>query len=500
MQKDLFYILKKAGILIPAFLKIVKEVLYMGRKNVIIPTDIIVGNFFRIKEEQKTKEGRQRYSISLMSPEKKMLHQKGVKVRIRAAGKEDPKVYEAAEKLIRKNSKIVVEWIKEGSLPQAPSMLLLHIIAEESVQKAYGIGEERKPFLIEALQNLPPLKELEGTADVDTLRVVDAVAHTKEDKIGLKRALNIIYDGAVKCGIWKENISSKVLVTARSTTEKADKNLKTRIFTLEELRKLTQSCIEHMDKEALYAALLLQLTTGVKVGELCGLNLSSVWKYEELRVLKIDGKMTQKRGEEAEWRLYDREYGKLRFVELFGDGNHPHIALIDLIIEGAGLSYGIVQPGDDGTGDMGVLRPVDMVDGKISTASIKYIDRSIGDGFKKTELYGDELLITVRGTTGITALTDIRFNGMNVTRGIAVVRYDRNKINPVYLNAYLNTDESQRYIQEHTRGATLQQINLSDLRVQQIMVPPLALQEQMAAFIEQTDKSKVVVQDEVNGL
>ena len=260
MQKDLFYILKKAGILIPAFLKIVKEVLYMGRKNVIIPTDIIVGNFFRIKEEQKTKEGRQRYSISLMSPEKKMLHQKGVKVRIRAAGKEDPKVYEAAEKLIRKNSKIVVEWIKEGSLPQAPSMLLLHIIAEESVQKAYGIGEERKPFLIEALQNLPPLKELEGTADADTLRVVDAVAHTKEDKIGLKRALNIIYDGAVKCGIWKENISSKVLVTARSTTEKADKNLKTRIFTLEELRKLTQSCIEHMDKEALYAALLLQLT------------------------------------------------------------------------------------------------------------------------------------------------------------------------------------------------------------------------------------------------
>ena len=194
------------------------------------------------------------------------------------------------------------------------------------------------------------------------------------------------------------------------------------------------------------------------------------------------------------------ELVKARFVELFGDGNHPHIALIDLIIEGAGLSYGIVQPGDDGTGDMGVLRPVDMIDGKISTASIKYIDRSIGDGFKKTELYGDELLITVRGTTGITALTDIRFNGMNVTRGIAVVRYDRNKINPVYLNAYLNTDESQRYIQEHTRGATLQQINLSDLRVQQIMVPPLALQEQMAAFIEQTDKSKVVVQDEVNGL
>ncbi len=186
-----------------------------------------------------------------------------------------------------------------------------------------------------------------------------------------------------------------------------------------------------------------------------------------------------------------------RFIELFGDGQYPRVALIDLIKEGAGLSYGIVQPGDDGSGDMGVLRPVDMVDGKISVESIKYIDRSIGEGFRKTELTGDELLITVRGTTGITALTDSRFTGMNVTRGIAVVRYDSNKINPVYLNAYLNTDESQRYIKEHTRGATLQQINLSDLRVQEIVVPPRDQQEQIATFIKQTDKSKLCGEMEV---
>jgi type I restriction enzyme S subunit len=191
---------------------------------------------------------------------------------------------------------------------------------------------------------------------------------------------------------------------------------------------------------------------------------------------------------------------KSRFIELFENTNHPRVALIDLIKEGAGLSYGIVQPGDDGTGDMGVLRPVDMVDGRISTASIKYINRSIGDGFRKTELTGDELLITVRGTTGITALTDSRFRGMNVTRGIAVIRYDRNKIDPVYLNAFLNTQESQRYIQEHTRGATLQQINLSDLRIQEIMLPPMDLQRQLAAFVEQIDKSKFEIQKSLEKL
>ena len=185
---------------------------------------------------------------------------------------------------------------------------------------------------------------------------------------------------------------------------------------------------------------------------------------------------------------------KARFVEMFEDKNYPYESLINLILDGTSLSYGIVQPGNDGTGDMGVLRPVDIVDGKLTMSSIKYIDRSIGEGFKKTELDGDELLITVRGTTGITALTDSRFAGMNVTRGIAVIRYNRKKINSLYLNAYFNTDESQRYIQEHTRGATLQQINLSDLRIQRIMLPPLSLQNQFAAFVEEVDKSKVEVQ------
>ena len=183
---------------------------------------------------------------------------------------------------------------------------------------------------------------------------------------------------------------------------------------------------------------------------------------------------------------------KARFVEMFGDDKYSKTPLINLITEGAGLSYGIVQPGDSGTGDMGVLRPVDMVNGEISTHSIKYIDRSIGASFKKTELVGDELLITVRGTTGVTALTDSRFKNMNVTRGIAVIRYDRRKINPIYLNAFLNTDESQQYIQEHTRGATLQQINLSDLRVHMIPVPPIELQEKLADFIQQVDKSKLL--------
>lgn len=194
------------------------------------------------------------------------------------------------------------------------------------------------------------------------------------------------------------------------------------------------------------------------------------------------------------------ELVKARFVEMFGESEYPRNSLISLIIEGAGLSYGIVQPGDDGTGDMGVLRPVDFADGKIKTDSIKYIDRSLGDGFKKTELNGNELLITVRGTTGITALTDSRFKGMNVTRGIAVIRYDKKKVDPIYLNEYIKMEKSQQYIKEHTRGATLQQINLSELRDLEIVIPPLPLQRVFATFVEHVDQQKQTVQQSLEKL
>lgn len=243
-------------------------------------------------------------------------------------------------------------------------------------------------------------------------------------------------------------------------------------------------------------------------------SLSPRVKWENLKnyTFELPPLTEQKKLAEVLWAISDtiqayqelltktEELVKTRFAEMLGDGMYPISLLIDLIKEGAGVSYGIVQPGDDGTGDMGVLRPVDIVDGKISVKSIKYIDRAIGEGFKKTELTGDELLITVRGTTGTTALTDDRFAGMNVTRGIAVIRYDRRKINPVYLNAYFNTDKSQRYIQEHTKGATLQQINLSDLRLQEIPVPPMAQQEKMSAFITQADQSKSALQRTITSL
>ena len=53
---------------------------------------------------------------------------------------------------------------------------------------------------------------------------------------------------------------------------------------------------------------------------------------------------------------------------------------------------------------------------------------------------------------------------MNVTRGIAVIRFNADKVNPVFLNAAINEPSSQTFIQEHTRGATLKEFLREELR------------------------------------
>lgn len=184
---------------------------------------------------------------------------------------------------------------------------------------------------------------------------------------------------------------------------------------------------------------------------------------------------------------------KSQFVEMFETTSYSCVDLIDVIIEGAGLSYGIVQPGDDGTGDLGIIRPVDIVNNEIDNEKLKYIDPKTASSFQKTILHGNEVLVTVRGTTGLIAKTTAFHKGMNVTRGIAVIRYDDKIVNPQYLMASILSGKSQFFIAEHTRGATLQQINLADLRKLPVPLPPLPIQNEFSAFVQQVEAQKILL-------
>ena len=165
-----------------------------------------------------------------------------------------------------------------------------------------------------------------------------------------------------------------------------------------------------------------------------------------------------------------------------------------MIVEGAGLSYGIIVPGDNVEEGVPMVRPSDFKNDELCLDNVYKVASEIEAKYARTRLIGDEILVQVIGQPGQIMLSDSRCKGMNVTRNLAVVRPDHNRINRIYLKAYMQTQEAQVFMLGETKQSTLKQLPLSRLKELEVPVPPMVVQNQFAAFVEQTDKSKVAAQ------
>ena len=68
------------------------------------------------------------------------------------------------------------------------------------------------------------------------------------------------------------------------------------------------------------------------------------------------------------------------------------------------------------------------------------------------------------------------------------------RLNRAYFCYWLRSDAFVRHISEKVAGAKMPRVSMDYFRSLAIEMPPLELQEQFAAFVEQTDKSKLAVQ------
>lgn len=143
------------------------------------------------------------------------------------------------------------------------------------------------------------------------------------------------------------------------------------------------------------------------------------------------------------------------------------------------LSYGIVQPGEDVSGGLPIVRPTDLQSKIIRLPGLKQIDPALADAYKRTRLVGDELLLCVRGSTGTVSMASKELAGANVTRGIVPIRFDNDIINPEFGYYMFISGNIQQQIKSETYGAALMQINIRDLRKISCDVPPRGAQDDL---------------------
>jgi len=151
------------------------------------------------------------------------------------------------------------------------------------------------------------------------------------------------------------------------------------------------------------------------------------------------------------------------------------------------LSYGIVQPGHEYANGMPVVRPTDLTTKTISLEGLKRIDPKLADGYRRTTLRGGELLLCVRGSTGVVAVTSPELAGANVTRGIVPIMFESSLLRQDFGYFLMTSGAVQSQIRAKTYGAALMQINIGDLRKIAVSFPPLKEQEKMTTKLEELD-------------
>lgn len=189
------------------------------------------------------------------------------------------------------------------------------------------------------------------------------------------------------------------------------------------------------------------------------------------------------------------ELVKSQFIERFGDPitnpkGWPVMQLQDIVSDDCSISYGIVKTGDDVPDGVPVFRPVDIVGKKPEITELKRTSKAISDQYKRTLLTGRELLLTVRANIGDTCIIGDEFKGCNVGRGIVPIRVKEDLMSLEFLKCQMDFDTMHDYIQSLSKGITLIQLNMEDLRKIAFIVPPVDLQKEYLSIVRQSDKSK----------
>ena len=197
--------------------------------------------------------------------------------------------------------------------------------------------------------------------------------------------------------------------------------------------------------------------------------------------------------------LFD-ELIKSRFVELFGDSvvnpkSWETAPLSALIIN---ANNGMARRGKDADGSI-VLRLVELQNGFIDYSAPNRICLNETEKKRYELIDNDFLFARVNGNPDYVgrcavfkSIDEPVFHNDHIIR----VHFDEAKINGCFMSVLLNSDYGKRQMRKQIKTSAGQYtISQDGIGAIMAILPPMELQNQFAAFVEQTDKSKVVIQE-----
>jgi type I restriction enzyme S subunit len=193
---------------------------------------------------------------------------------------------------------------------------------------------------------------------------------------------------------------------------------------------------------------------------------------------------------------------KARFVEMFGDPvsngmGLPIAAMTEVcsIIDGdRGKNY----PRQDEFTNVGYclfLNAKNVTAEGFSFDNCMYITEEKDNTLHKGKLIRGDVVLTTRGTIGNLAFYDenVPFENVRINSGMVILRMKKNVVSEVFFIEQFKL-QLQSIKEKIASGSAQPQLPISTMNKIKILLAPIDLQNQFAAFVQQVDKSKAVVQ------
>lgn len=184
---------------------------------------------------------------------------------------------------------------------------------------------------------------------------------------------------------------------------------------------------------------------------------------------------------------------KARFVEMFGDplNNEKNWNTSTLAEMCDGIGDGLHgTPEYDESGEYPFINGNNLIDGAIRVNALtKRVNKATYEKHY-IEISQNAILLSINGTLGKIAF----FNGEQVMLGKSACYCNlKVEVNRIFVYNIMKTDAFARYLEDNSTKSTIKNVGLKAIREYRLILPPLSLQKQFAAFVEEVDKSKLFV-------
>ena len=164
-----------------------------------------------------------------------------------------------------------------------------------------------------------------------------------------------------------------------------------------------------------------------------------------------------------------------------------YVALDELIEYGRNIAYGIVQPGKPVDHGIPMIRVNNFDNGRIELSNIIQVSPEIEEKYSRTRLQGNEILLTLVGSVGQTALVDENMKNYNVARAVAVIPI-KSGINRNWVKYYLDSNVPQQYFKKELNTTVQATLNLKSVKKTPIWIPDDKYIEKAVATLTSIDR------------